>query len=710
MLFGVQRAATTVPVEDPAQIHAAAARGTVTPATTMPHAAQIQRAFGRHDISAIQAHVGADAAASARAMGARAYATGDHVVLGESTDLHTVAHEAAHVVQQRGGVQLKGGVGATGDAYERQADEVADAVVAGRSAEALLDTAQPGAAAGVQRALVAGGGAGVFVDNRQGGMQQQFTLVGAGQYDDQAGFRYRYTANQEFEVIWGNGGAYPANRVWDVENQVELDRHQGVAGNGDALTIYVRVGQNVNHWQQRKYYTPGHLYRPVPTQRVRWTDSRGQFVEELQNHHGPPGHRVLTPDGQRVDKQYAVAKEGRNFVVPYKDINQGFLPGLPGVFGGNVDPGEDAQTAIAREMQEESGNGVTLQGVGGQVLPPQNQGGNRLTISEAQVTTQAPNAALHEMAGTFGFTTSDFVGHTHTNQATENQLLALFDQHLGANGLNAYQNHLQHLGPLRNQWANSAGTQALVSKIRQDTAEYVAGRDLARTGQPLLAGASAERRAGHQGYTTGVTNARAAQAAGADSAAGTGHADYLAGLAGARQGVNNQAHVGYTTAQQDYAAGLAAARANQPAGAAAANAAAHGEYMLGLQHREANQAAAHAHVAYMHGRQDHDGGIADARAGQGPQQPHHARTRAHADYLLGTLHARGGIAPLFQRLAYLAAFHDYHQGRQDAQQGVPQAHATGAYALGYASIAPLGVNPMLLDHHEPMDLDGGDQV
>jgi hypothetical protein len=72
-------------------------------------------------------------------MGAEAYATGDHVAFAGAPSLHTAAHEAAHVVQQRGGVQLKGGVGETGDAYEQHADQVADAVVAGRSAEDLLD-------------------------------------------------------------------------------------------------------------------------------------------------------------------------------------------------------------------------------------------------------------------------------------------------------------------------------------------------------------------------------------------------------------------------------------------------------------------------------------------------------------------------------------------------------------------------------------------
>ena len=114
MLFGVQRAAAGAPAAAAATVHAAAARGTATPASKLPHADRIQRAFGRHDISGIQAHAGGDAAASAHAMGASAYATGNHVVLG-SPDLHTVAHEAAHVVQQRAGVSLKDGVGDAGD-------------------------------------------------------------------------------------------------------------------------------------------------------------------------------------------------------------------------------------------------------------------------------------------------------------------------------------------------------------------------------------------------------------------------------------------------------------------------------------------------------------------------------------------------------------------------------------------------------------------
>jgi len=59
-------------------IHDAAARGVATPASPLPHGATIQQLFGRRDISQVQAHTGPEAAASATAMGADAYAMGEH--------------------------------------------------------------------------------------------------------------------------------------------------------------------------------------------------------------------------------------------------------------------------------------------------------------------------------------------------------------------------------------------------------------------------------------------------------------------------------------------------------------------------------------------------------------------------------------------------------------------------------------------------------
>jgi hypothetical protein len=135
-------------------VHAAAERGTSGTSGALPHLDPIQRAFGRHDVSGIRSHSDANAAEGAHAMGAEAFAMGDRVAFSRSPDLHTAAHEAAHVIQQRAGVSLSGGVGQEGDSHERHADLVADLVVQGKSAEALLDlyaSGSSGGGTGIQR-------------------------------------------------------------------------------------------------------------------------------------------------------------------------------------------------------------------------------------------------------------------------------------------------------------------------------------------------------------------------------------------------------------------------------------------------------------------------------------------------------------------------------------------------------------------------------
>ena len=124
----------------PDLVHDAASRGISGPSAALPYVDQIQRAFGHHDVRGIRAHTDEHAARGAEALGAEAFATGRDVGFATAAlSLHTAAHEAAHVVQQRGGVKLKSGVGEAGDLYEQHADAVADRVVRGESAEALLD-------------------------------------------------------------------------------------------------------------------------------------------------------------------------------------------------------------------------------------------------------------------------------------------------------------------------------------------------------------------------------------------------------------------------------------------------------------------------------------------------------------------------------------------------------------------------------------------
>jgi hypothetical protein len=78
-----------------------AQRGVAPASQLLPHLEQIQQSFGRHDVSHVRAAVGGEAAEAAGALGARAYAVGDRVGFAETPDLHTAAHEAAHVVQSR---------------------------------------------------------------------------------------------------------------------------------------------------------------------------------------------------------------------------------------------------------------------------------------------------------------------------------------------------------------------------------------------------------------------------------------------------------------------------------------------------------------------------------------------------------------------------------------------------------------------------------
>jgi len=70
----------------------------------LPHLGRIQASFGHHDVTGIRAHVGTAASEAARSIGARAFTLGDQVAMPSDPDLHTAAHEAAHVIQQRAGV------------------------------------------------------------------------------------------------------------------------------------------------------------------------------------------------------------------------------------------------------------------------------------------------------------------------------------------------------------------------------------------------------------------------------------------------------------------------------------------------------------------------------------------------------------------------------------------------------------------------------
>jgi hypothetical protein len=88
------------------------------------------------DFSSVRIHTGAAARRSAAEIGARAYTSGEHVVIGDGgADRHTLAHELTHVIQQRqgpvAGTDHGDGLSVSdpGDRYERAAENNARRVM-----------------------------------------------------------------------------------------------------------------------------------------------------------------------------------------------------------------------------------------------------------------------------------------------------------------------------------------------------------------------------------------------------------------------------------------------------------------------------------------------------------------------------------------------------------------------------------------------------
>jgi hypothetical protein len=109
-----------------------AAVGAATAGTPLPAevAEPIATSLGV-DLSSVRVHSDGSAAQAARAFGARAFAIGSNVFLGQgerATDLRLMAHEVAHVVQQRAARTVQTWTNKMTDRSEREADRASAAV------------------------------------------------------------------------------------------------------------------------------------------------------------------------------------------------------------------------------------------------------------------------------------------------------------------------------------------------------------------------------------------------------------------------------------------------------------------------------------------------------------------------------------------------------------------------------------------------------
>lgn len=113
------------------------------------------------DFSDVRLHTGAEARRSAAEIGARAYTSGNHVVIGDGGgDRHTLAHELTHVIQQRQGpvAGTDNGDGLSvsdpGDRFEREAEANARRAMNGSPVARTVDadrSARGGDGSAVQR-------------------------------------------------------------------------------------------------------------------------------------------------------------------------------------------------------------------------------------------------------------------------------------------------------------------------------------------------------------------------------------------------------------------------------------------------------------------------------------------------------------------------------------------------------------------------------
>ncbi len=134
-------------------VQAAADRGTSTSAGPLPHKESMEAAFGM-PLDSVKAHVGGEAASASASMGADAYTSGDSIVFGASPSKSLVAHELTHVVQQRAGAVPDGMVGHAGDAFEREADQVAATVAHGGTTDVAQQYGASSGGGAVQRKAV----------------------------------------------------------------------------------------------------------------------------------------------------------------------------------------------------------------------------------------------------------------------------------------------------------------------------------------------------------------------------------------------------------------------------------------------------------------------------------------------------------------------------------------------------------------------------
>ncbi|WP_328866644.1 eCIS core domain-containing protein [Streptomyces sp. NBC_00304] len=226
--------------------------GTTGRPLDQPVREDMEARFGT-DFSDVRLHSDATAQRSAAEIGARAYTSGSHIVLGgATTDEHTLAHELTHVVQQRSG-PVAGTDDGTGlkvsdpsDRFERAAEANAHRVMAAPHAH---DAAEAGVRRSsvtaahdhaVQRAPAAGGPAPVLAA----------PVLGA--YNEE-GVCGNFSRVREWQLANPQQGVI----IQQVNRRFAVERHTGQSWapiDGPGLDAYVSAAGGTANGSELRYW------------------------------------------------------------------------------------------------------------------------------------------------------------------------------------------------------------------------------------------------------------------------------------------------------------------------------------------------------------------------------------------------------------------------------------------------------------------------
>lgn len=271
--------------------------------------------------------------------------------------------------------------------------------------------------------------AGYWVDSRDPNRTQHFTQLPDGNYRDQHRYDYRYDATtRQYQVL----GAQP-NQYWDTVGQRQYTKR---VENTRSCYVYPNTATVANATIRYRYDPANYRYQPLPG-RAWWIDGHGRYVDRY--------NRVLDPPGNLVVKQYLLAQDtDRNFVLPVKlRVSGKFMPGLPNLPGGNMDPTDaDEHAAAARELREETDFLITADTSQPRSSTPSGSNLMCFRVGTVRATTFAeqaarplpPPAEMDYAVGPFRFRASAITyqpGHT-TDLQIRTEILGLFaaDKHV----------------------------------------------------------------------------------------------------------------------------------------------------------------------------------------------------------------------------------------------------------------------------------------